>query len=92
MKQLRNYKLDKKDIPDEVMANPAFGEAMAKYGGMGEDALIEQLLSQIRASKKAGTYNPAQTEGYVNMLSPHLSAAQREKLANIVRIINAEGV
>jgi len=90
MKQLRNFKLNQNDIPSEVMQNPAFGEAMAKYGGMNEDALIEQLLSQIRASKKAGTYHPAQTEGYISMLSPHLNPAQREKLQNLVRVINAE--
>ncbi|MCL2797082.1 MAG: hypothetical protein FWD58_03390 [Firmicutes bacterium] len=90
MKQLRNFRMSPRDIPDEVMQNPAFGEAMAKYGNMNEDALIEQLLKQIRAAKQAGTYHSAQTEGYVAMLSPHLSAAQREKLANIVRVINAE--
>ena len=90
MKQLRNFKLDTKNIPKEVLQNPAFGEAMQKYGGMNEDALIEQLLTQIRTARKNGTYNPAQTESYVSMLSPHLSSAQREKLQNVLRIINSE--
>jgi len=91
MKQLRNFKMSPRDIPDEVLDNPAFGEAMAKYGNMSEDALIDQLLGQIRIARKNGTYSSAQTESYIAMLSPHLSPAQREKLANIVRVINADG-
>ena len=90
MKQLRNFKQGNPSIPQEVMDNPAFSETLKRYGGMDEDALIEQLLSQIRTARKEGTYNPAQTQSYVSMLSPFLSPAQRDKLDNLVQIINAE--
>ncbi|MCL2061749.1 MAG: hypothetical protein FWH03_03895 [Firmicutes bacterium] len=88
MKQLRNF--NKRDIPDAVKESQGFSDAMQKYGHMSEDALIESLLSQIRGSKKNGTYNPAQMEGYINMLKPHLGEAQREKLQNIIKVINSE--
>jgi len=92
MKQLRNFRGEPQNIPEEFMQNPAFGEAMQKYGNMNEDALIEQLVSQIRAKRRDGTYSAAQTEGYVNMLTPHLNPNQREKLQNILRIIHSENV
>ena len=90
MKNLRNYRNDKKNIPDAVKENPAFMDAFAKYGGLGEDELIGRLLEQIRLSHENGTYNPGQMESYINMLSPYLNPVQREKLANVVRVINAE--
>ena len=92
MKQLRNFKINRQNIPDEVKNNPAFSDAMQKYGNMGEDALIEQLLNQVRTARKNGTYSAEQTENYVNMLSPHLSSAQREKLNNVLHIISSENV
>ena len=90
MKQLRNFKQQKGVCPEAVAANPAFNEAMEKYGGMSEDALIEQLVSQVASAKQNGTYNAGQMQAYIQMLSPHLSEQQRNKLDNVLRVIEAE--
>ncbi len=91
MKQLRGYNQNRENqIPDAVKDNPQFSNAMQKYGNLSEDALIGQLLEQIRAAQEQGTYNPAQMKQYVGMLSPYLSGAQREKLQNLVRVIERE--
>ena len=92
MKKLRGYNAGKEKIPEAVKGNPAFMSAMSKYGGLSEDALVGKLLEQIRASHENGTYNPGQMQSYVSMLSPYLSAAQREKLGNIMKVIENEKI
>jgi len=89
MKQLRNFN-GGDSVPKEVKDNPKLLEAMQKYGGMGEDALIEQLVSQIRTQKQNGTYNPAQMNSYMQMLSMYLSDAQKEKLQMVLKILEME--
>lgn len=91
MRQLRNFKntaaktgIDKDD--------PKLKEAMDKYGGMGEDELIDQLMKSVKTSRANGTYNPQQMSTYVQMLRPHISDVQYEKLKNIINIINSENV
>ena len=93
--QLRNFKKSgngsgNNAVPSELANNPAFNAAMQKYGGMGEDALIEQLLNQINTAKQKGTYNPTQMQTYIQMLSPHLSETQRTKLQNLLKVIHAQ--
>ena len=88
MKSLRNFKNEDFNSSD----NPALSEALKKYGNMGEDELINQLLVSVRSSRANGTYNPSQMDAYVEMLKPHITAQQYEKLKNIVHIINSENV
>ncbi len=90
MKQLRNFKCG--DGEFDPNQDPDFSAAMKKYGGMGEDELINQLLISVRNSRANGTYDPSQMQGYVEMLKPHITEAQYEKLKNIVNIINGENV
>jgi len=89
MRQLRNSKKNTQ-VPPEVAANPALAAAMEKYGGMGEDALIQQLITQVATAKQNGTYNKTQMDMYIQMLSPHLSGTQKEKLHNVLRVIDTE--
>ncbi len=89
MKQLRNFKCGENFDPS---SDPVFSEAMRKYGGMGEDELINQLLISVRNSRANGTYDPMQMQSYVEILKPHITAEQYEKLKNIVNIINSENV
>ncbi len=91
MKELRNFKNTGKKAGLDVN-DPKFNEAMSKYGGMGEDQLIDQLLASVRTSRANGTYNPEQMKSYVAMLRPHISDKQYEKLSNIINIINSENV
>ena len=88
MKQLRNFSAGGSNSSD----GDALSEAMKKYGNMGEDELINQLLVSVRSSRANGTYNPSQMASYVEMLKPHITSQQYEKLKNIVHIINSENV
>ena len=90
MKQLKNFRCADGDFNPEQ--DPDFNAAMQKYGGMGEDELINQLLVSVRNSRANGTYDPSQMTGYVEMLKPHITDKQYEKLKNIVEIINSENV
>ena len=88
MKQLRNFQSGGNDS----QGGDALSEAMRKYGNMGEDELINQLLTSVRSARANGTYNPSQMTAYVEMLKPHITDGQYEKLKNIVNIINSENV
>jgi hypothetical protein len=85
--QLKNYRGASGDgnfsAQDSVV-----NDAVKKYGGMDEDALIKQLVGSVQTARENGTYDPKQMQSYAEMLSPHLSDAQKEKLKNIIEILN----
>lgn len=91
MKQLRNFK-KQNSIPKGLSDNPQMQDALNKYGNLDEDALINQLVMQVRESRENGTYDENQMRGYIEMLSPHISQSQKEKLTNIISIISSEDV
>jgi|GEM_PF-998807 len=97
MRELRNFKSGGNSgstgggADNVTQANTIYKDAMAKYGGMEEDALIEQLVTQITTSKQKGTYNATQMNAYIQMLKPHLTDKQRSKLDNVMRVIDIQG-
>lgn len=91
MRQLKFFNGQKQEKP-QAAAGQNVDEMLKQYSGMDEDALISQLVESVRRSRANGTYNPGQLENFAQMLSPHISADQREKLENIIRIINQENV
>ena len=78
------------DDNNDPTNNPIVKEALSRYGGMDEDALVEQLAVQVASAKANGTYNSAQMSAYIQMLAPHISQKQRDKLANVLKVIEAE--
>lgn len=84
MKQLKGYNADKVKVMEQ--------EALEKYKNMNEDALVDALLENVRKSKEDGTYNPSSLTEFAQMMSPHLSPAKRERLENIIRLINTSNV
>lgn len=84
MKQLRGYAGKN---TDSSQARQMYGEAMRKYGGMSEDALIGRLVDMVRAQKENGTFDEVQLIGFVNTISPHLSAQQRQRLESVLGLI-----
>ncbi|MDE7394935.1 MAG: hypothetical protein K2M95_02295 [Clostridiales bacterium] len=82
MKELRGY--GGKDD-----ARRLYGEAQRKFGGLSENALMDRLLDEVARQKQSGTFNEEQLLGFVNTLSPHLSAEQRKKLEDILGKIEA---
>lgn len=86
MRQLRGFNRPTNTLPP----NPMMDEAMKKYGNLDEDALVEKLFSQIASQKANGTYDAKQMKGFIEMLSPHISVAQKTKLEKIVSVIEKE--
>ena len=85
MKQLRGYE-GKKNT--DSRAQQLYGEAMRKYGGMSEEALVGRLVEMVRAQKKNGTFDEVQLLGFVNTLSPLLSPVQRQRLESVLGMID----
>ena len=84
MKQLRGYEGKK----NNAQAQQMYSEAMRKYGNLSEDALVGRLIDMVRAQKQNGTFDEVQLLGFVNTLSPHLSAQQRQKLDSVLGMID----
>lgn len=92
-KQLRNFKNETAENAKKILQeDPSFQEAIDKYGSMDEDALVQQLIQSVRISRQNGTYNAQQMQSYVDMISPHISEEQSEKIKNILDILNNENV
>ena len=90
-KQLKNFRCKGKTptdglppIPDELKAG------IDKYKDMGEDALVNQLMSKVQTSKQNGTYNSKDLDNFVKMVSPHLNRQQKERLQRLVGVIENE--
>lgn len=96
MKQLRNFAGDRNNRNTHTGGNTSvtpdalMDEAMRKYGNMDENALLKQLMQNIRAQRADGTYNEAQMLSFINMISPHLDETQRRKLEGIMTMISGQ--
>lgn len=82
MRELKGYNADKMRVMDKA--------AFDKYKNMNEDALVDALLDNVRKSKADGTYNIAKLKSFAEMMSPHLSKAKRERLDNLIRLIDSD--
>ena len=83
MKQLRGYEAKGKSSRADML----YGEAMRKYGNLGEDALISKLMEMVQEQKRNGTFDEVQLLGFVNTVSPHLNSQQRAKLESLLDML-----
>ncbi len=93
MRNLRNFnKNARRDGKTAEQTLKEFGLSgdYEKYAGMDEDGLIAELMKSVREAKANGTYDPEQMQAFIALASPSLSPEQREKLENVVRLINAD--
>lgn len=93
MRNLRNFnKNARRDGKTAEQTLKEFGLSgdYEKYAGMDEDGLIAELMKSVREAKTNGTYDPEQMQAFIALASPSLSPEQREKLENVVRLINAD--
>jgi len=93
MRNLRNFnKNARRDGKTAEQTLKEFGLSgdYEKYAGMDEDGLIAELMKSVRKAKANGTYDPEQMQAFIALASPSLSPEQREKLENVVRLINAD--
>ena len=93
MRNLRNFnKNARRDGKTAEQTLKEFGLSgdYEKYADMDEDGLIAELMKSVREAKANGTYYPEQMQAFIALASPSLSPEQREKLENVVRLINAD--
>ncbi len=87
MRQLKNFSNKKSKTVDD---KEVIEDYMGKYKGYSQEQLIDQLMKSIRQSRENGTYSQEQMETFVQMVSPQLTQAQRDKLDNMIKLINEE--
>lgn len=92
MRNLRGFNSGGKkneELKEEMLKNyGVVKDAFEKYSSMDEDALISELIKNVAASKADGSYDPQKMTAFINAVSPSLTPEQREKLNNVIRIIN----
>ena len=93
MRNLRNFNKNARSdgkTAEQTLKEFGLSGDYEKYAGMDEDGLIAELMKSVREAKANGTYDPAQMQAFIALASPSLSPEQREKLENVVRLINAD--
>ena len=68
-------------------ARGMYDEAVRRFGGMSEDALVSKLIELVREQKSSGTFDEVQLLSFVNTVTPHLSAEQRKRLESLLGMI-----
>ncbi|MBD5132203.1 MAG: hypothetical protein HDT28_06445 [Clostridiales bacterium] len=63
-------------------------EFAAQYAGKSESELMQALMQKVSASKRAGTFSPEQLEDFVRFVSPSLDEQSRNRLNELVNMIN----
>ncbi|MDR0425684.1 MAG: hypothetical protein LBH24_00780 [Clostridiales bacterium] len=89
MKRLKNYDAAPSEA-EKAAATARYGEVMGKYGDMDEDALLNELVKSVTASKQNGTYDSEQMLNFMNTVAPYLNDAQKEKLAALISMIDGK--
>ena len=84
MRRLKNFSAPKSN--DSTIPN----DVMKKYGGMREEQLVDELMKKVREQKQNGSYDEAQMQNFVKLISPHLSDEQRKKLMSLISAMNKE--
>ena len=85
MRRLKNF-----SSTNNSSASGVPNDIVKKYGGMCEDQLVEELMKKVREQKQNGSYDEAQMQNFVKIISPHLSDEQRKKLMSLIGAINKE--
>lgn len=89
MRQLKNFsnKNDKGKTDKEVA-----GDYIKKYDGFSEEQLIDELVKNVKKSKDSGSYSSEQMKTFIDMVSPQMTAEQRTKLNNLVKLIQEDEI
>lgn len=60
----------------------------AKYEGMSEGELVQELMKNVAAAKSDGTFSSQQLEEFVRFVSPQLDESSRKRLNELVAMLN----
>lgn len=85
MKELKNFSAKEcnNDFTDDELLEGVVG----KYKNKSEEELINELNKAVKNAKDDGSFDEESLENFAQLVSPHLSDAQREKLCNLIAVI-----
>lgn len=86
MRRLKNYRAEtQSDAKSEA------DDLAAKYAGKSENELMQELLKNVARAKGDGTFSSEQLREFTEFVAPSLDEKSRERLDELVRLINGEG-
>lgn len=92
MKQLKNFDLNEQATKNDVEDDRFIDDVMGKYKGKNEDELVSELLKAVSAAKEDGSFSVQSLKEFYELVSPHLGELQRNKLADLIRVISSEDI
>lgn len=75
MRQLKNHR-----AADKI-------EGAAKYDGMSEGELMNELMNNVSAAKANGTFSAEQLDDFYRFVSPNLDEKSRRRLNELITVI-----
>lgn len=85
--QLKNFKCSsRQDFSD----NEVVEEAIGKYKDKTEDELLAELVNVAKKAKENGTFDQNSIENFLQIVSPQLSEAQKEKMESLISVIKMQ--
>lgn len=85
MKELKNFSA--KECNNDFNDNEFLEGIVGKYKDKSEDELMTELGKAVKNAKEDGSFNEESLENFAELVSPHLSDEQREKLCNLIAVI-----
>lgn len=87
MRNLRGFKNSSGQSDGDAQRSPE--DLLKTYGNMSEEALFQQLMSEVSASKSKGTFSSEELKKNVDQMKPLLTQAQADKLEHLLRLISS---
>lgn len=95
MKELKNFKSTKKiednknisDGIDKRLKEEDVQKIIDERSGKTEEELMKELKAEVNKSKKEGKFSKEEVQNFKNTVLPFLSAEQKDKLDEILKII-----
>lgn len=93
MKELKNFKSTKKiednnsDGIDKNLKEEDVQKIIDERSGKTEEELIKELKAEVNKSKQEGKFSEDDVQKFKNTVLPFLSAEQKDKLDEILKII-----
>lgn len=86
MKELKNFSAENGDISDRDVVK----QAVNKYKDKDEPELVSELEKAVARAKADGSFDREAIDNFARLVSPYLSDEQREKLDNLIAVIESK--
>ncbi len=87
MKELKNFNAE---CDNDITDNELLDDVLGKYKNKTEKELMEELNRAVSRAKEDGSFNEQSLKDFVELVSPHLSEEQLEKLNGLISAIESK--